>query len=55
MMIAFLMPHADSDQPLYDYVVSVDELEQRTGIDFFYDLNDNIENKLEKTSNWKDW
>lgn len=33
--IAFLIPHLDSDKPLYKFIVSVDEVEALTGIDFF--------------------
>jgi endonuclease G len=33
----------------------VDELEKRTGIDFFYNLPDEIENKLEKQTDYKMW
>jgi endonuclease G, mitochondrial len=54
-MIAFLIPHNDSDEPLYKYVVCVDELEKRTGIDFFPDLHDALENKLESQNNYKNW
>jgi endonuclease G, mitochondrial len=54
-MIAFLVPHEDSDLPLYEFVVSVDELEKRTGIDFFPKLEDAIENRLEQNANYKSW
>ncbi len=54
-MIAFLMPAEDSDQPLYKFVVSVDEIEKMTGIDFFPKLDDNIEEKLEKSDSYKNW
>jgi endonuclease G len=54
-MIAFLMPHKNSSQPLYKFVVSVDEIEQLTGIDFFAELDDRIENKLEASSSYKEW
>ena len=53
--IAFLLPHQESKKPLYKFVVSIDELEQKTGIDFFHHLPDNLENKLEKSSNYKGW
>ncbi|TYQ00389.1 endonuclease G [Tenacibaculum adriaticum] len=53
--IAFLFPHEDSNRPLYEFVVSIDELEQKTGIDFFPELPDDIENKLEAYSNYKNW
>ncbi|NHM00672.1 DNA/RNA non-specific endonuclease [Flavobacterium difficile] len=54
-MIAFLVPHEKSNQPLYEFVVSVDELEQKTGIDFFPKLNDASENKLEASKDYKGW
>ncbi len=54
-MIAFLVPHQNSDKPLYEFVIAVDELEKRTGIDFFYNLPDEIENKLEKQTDYKMW
>ncbi len=53
--IAFLFPHKQSNKPLYHFVVSIDELEQKTGIDFFPNLPDDIENKLEASSNYKNW
>lgn len=53
--IAFLIPHKESKKPLYDFVVSIDELEQKTGIDFFHQLPNDLENKLEKSSNYKSW
>jgi endonuclease G len=54
-MIAFLMPHKDSKKPLYEFVVSVDAIEKLTGIDFFSELDDTIENKLEASTSYKDW
>lgn len=54
-MIAFLMPNANSIKPLYKFVVSVDSIEKLTGIDFFPELNDAIENKLEASGSYRDW
>ncbi len=54
-MIAFLMPHENSDRPLYDFVVSTDHIEQLTGIDFFPELEDAVEQKLEASSDYKQW
>ena len=34
------MPHQESNQPLYKFVVSVDRVEELTGIDFFSELDD---------------
>jgi endonuclease G len=54
-MIAFLIPHKNPNKPLYEFVVSVDEVEALTSIDFFPDLEDSLENKLEASSSYKDW
>ena len=53
--IAFLMPHKESTKPLYEFVVSIDELERITGIDFFSALPDAVEDKLEANTNYKNW
>jgi endonuclease G len=49
------MPAQDSDQPLYNFVTSVDNIEKITGIDFFPNLEDSLENELEKNNNYKAW
>lgn len=54
-MIAFLVPNAKSNKPLYELVVSVDSIEEMTGIDFFPKLEDRIEERLEKNSDYKAW
>jgi len=54
-IIAFLLPHKASNKPLYEYVVSVDEIEKRTGIDFFPELEDAKENRLEALTTYKQW
>ena len=57
--IAFWMEHTDSKPSktikLANYVLSIDELEEKTGIDFFPNLNDNLENALEATYSTKAW
>lgn len=54
-MIAFLIPHKESNKPLSKFVVSVDKLETLTGIDFFPELNDALENKLEASNSYRGW
>lgn len=54
-MIGFLVPHENSNQPLYEFVVSVDDIEKMTGIDFYPNLEDAIENQLESKSDYKGW
>ncbi len=46
--VGFVIPNEKSNKPLDHYAMSVDEVEELTGIDFFPALPDNIENKLEK-------
>lgn len=53
--IAFLVPHENSEQPLYSFVISIDELEKRTGIDFFHQLPDTIEKRMEESKDYKEW
>lgn len=54
-IIAFLFPHNESKKVLESFVVSVDKIEKETGIDFFKALPNQIENKLEKEINTKNW
>lgn len=54
-MIAFLIPNKKSELPLYSFVVSVDAIEQKTGIDFFPTLEDKEEAALEKSNSYKEW
>jgi len=54
-MIAFLLPNKKSAAPLQSFVVSVDKIEKITGIDFFSQLNDDVENRLEKVSSINSW
>ena len=53
--IAFLIPHERSTESLYNYIVSIDELEKKTGIDFFPQLNDSLEDRLESNRSDKGW
>lgn len=54
-MIGFLMKNEFSNQNLKTFVVSVDEIERLTGIDFFPKLPDELEKKLESANNTKGW
>lgn len=49
------MPHKASSKPIYDYVTSVDEIEKQTGIDFFSQIPDHVENELEASNSSKGW
>lgn len=53
--IAFVLPNKPSSESFYEYAVSIDEIEAKTGIDFFPKLPDTIENKMEITIDLKAW
>jgi len=54
-MVAFLIPSVKSKESIYKFVVSVDSVEKMTGIDFFPQLNDEVESELERKSDYKAW
>ncbi len=54
-VLAFLMPHRESNQPLEHFLVPVDSLERMTGIDFFAQLPDAQEELFEMTVVTKGW
>lgn len=54
--IAFWAEHkANKATNIKDYTISIDELEARTGIDFFHNLSDDVEPQVEATRNLGDW
>lgn len=53
--VAFVLPNRPSGESFYKYAVSIDEIEAKTGIDFFLNLPDSIEDKLESTIDLKAW
>lgn len=56
--IAFWTEHLSTTQSvanLGDYAISIDELEKRTGIDFFCNLPDDIEDYVESSLNLEFW
>lgn len=54
-VIAFLIPHKKLDVDIKDFVVSVDQIEELTGIDFFQGLPNELQDKLESTVSTKGW
>lgn len=54
--IGFWMEHkSNTDGVSSKYAISIDELEKRTGIDFFCNLPDDIENAVESSFYLADW
>jgi len=54
-MIAMILPHESSSANLESFVVSVDSVEIRTGIDFFPGLPDKLGRYLERQSDVTKW
>lgn len=53
--IGFVFKNEKEDAPLSAYVVSIDSVEALTGMDFFSELPDELENRLESQNNIFDW
>lgn len=53
--IAFVYPNMSAPGSMQNYVTTVDEVEKLTGLDFFYELPDEIENKVESKSSFREW
>lgn len=53
--IGFLFNNQMAVEPLSTYAVTVDSIEQLTGIDFFAPLPDNIEKRIESDNNYRRW
>ena len=54
-MIAFLIPNENSPKPLSYFVVTVDSVQKLTGIDFFPELPNSLENSLESKLDISEW
>lgn len=53
--IAFVYPNMTAPGNMANYVTTVDEVERLTGLDFFYNLPDDIENRVEANSSFTIW
>lgn len=53
--IGFVYQNIAQRHKMEHYVCSVDEIEKITGFDFFYQLDDSIENVIEANSNLQEW
>lgn len=45
--IGFLFPNEKSEKDIFDYIETIDHVEQQTKLDFFKEFPDQIENKME--------
>ena len=53
--IGFYYDNDDGHAPMHAYVRTVDEVERLTGIDFFCNLNDEVERRVEAHADLDDW
>lgn len=53
--IAFVMPNSNTREPLESMAMSVDQLEEIIGFDFFSTLPDSLENDIERHFNYHKW
>lgn len=53
--IGFIIPNQKIETSFYNYVVSIDEIESKTGLDLFCKLPDNIEPEIEKNNDVNYW
>lgn len=53
--IGFIYPNEACNDDIRNYAVSVDRVEEITGMDFFFQLDDDLEEKLEKECNPGAW
>ncbi len=54
-VVSFLMPNRKLEKGIFEYAVSVDQVEAMTGIDFLWQLPDDIENKIESGVSLNKW
>ncbi|HPT72933.1 MAG TPA: DNA/RNA non-specific endonuclease [Candidatus Cloacimonadota bacterium] len=54
-VISFMIPNEEEHVSLDNFVVTVNEIEKKTGLDFFPQLPDSIENVLESEKNISEW
>ena len=53
--IGFIMPNTDIEDTFKNYAVSIDDVEEATGLDFFPLLDDKTEEKIESILNMSKW
>lgn len=53
--IGFIYPNESAPGNMKNYSMTIDEVEEITGIDFFFNLPDDMEQKIESTASFKEW
>jgi len=54
-MIAFIAPNADTEKKPWQLVVTVDEVEEATGMDFFKTMPKEEQDRLERALDLRAW
>lgn len=53
--IGFILPNEGSDKSLESFATTINEVERVTGLDFFYQLPDDVEEKIESSYSTSQW
>ena len=53
--IGFVLPHQKSSSSIQSFAVTIDEVERKTGIDFFHTLPDDVEEQIESNLTINKW
>jgi hypothetical protein len=53
--IGFIIPNHKEKNKYHYYVKTIDEVENASGLDFFHELDDSIEKKIENEANISKW
>lgn len=53
--IGFIIPNAPSSRSFYEYAVPIDEIEVKTGINFFPNLSEKVQESIESSVNLQAW
>lgn len=54
-MIGFILPNEGSNKPLAAFAVTVDTVEKATGLNFFSEVSEEEQERLERTISIKAW
>ena len=53
--LGFIFPNEKCEGSFYDFAVSIDEIERRTGLDFFSGLDGQTQERIESSVNLEEW
>ena len=53
--IAFIIPNYEEKNEFQHYAKTIDEVELASGLDFFHELDDSIENEIESEADFSNW